>query len=538
VGNTDRLGDLRRRLAAAQDPVAEFRKEGGSFVHLIDRLHDFSSQKVSFLSDDFLIPLTAIAEELDKPFDTITQPILHRLVDVLIENIRRKPQHLEALLHQLHPFLHNPVFCRIFEEIVLLLKPLPDYFLLELLQLPPPSFSSVFPAGSPALFPLFSQSRPLFHRVVLSEIEHFCLDPIPLDTLLNSIRVRVKPRRQNRIKASSIDFSFSIRVEGRQTLSRKHHEVCSGCVKALLEYCCNSQLLFDELCCILRDLWERTQNPLLCALRLELGFASQTNDNLTDPTKDFAVTAFHFCDDNSGFSRRDAVGGGRNIRFAAADPLLRYLLYCVMLRNVLTRVSKREYVRFDERDNLNIILQSLAPGTPMERLEDIANNIEAMMLAAELARPSDDIVADLKRDASAAPHVLMFAGFYLLVSRSDGALLNAVADPPPDVAAAVLMAKWVLAMGLSAPNADQLLRILMGWAKNDRFVFLYLLALFDRIGESRHDLDVVAEAFEEIEEWHRDLGNVEQSIVASIRQTVENYRGLLRERDGAAPGEP
>jgi hypothetical protein len=530
----DGLSELRWRLAAAQDPVAEFRKEGGSFVHMIGRLHDFSSQQVSFLSDDFLIPLTGIAEEFDKPLDTITQPILHRLVDVLIDNIHRKAQHLDGLLDQLHPFLHNPIFCRLFEEIVIGLRPLPDYFLLELLELPPDSFSAVFPAGSRALFPLFSQSRPLFHRVILSEIEHFCLDPIPLDALLNSIRVRIKPRRQNQIKASSVDFSFSVRVDGSQTLSRRHHELCSECVKALLEFCCNSQLLFDELCCVLRDLWERTQNPL----RLELGFASQTNDSLVDPVKDFAVVAFHFCDDSSAFSRRDAVSGGRDIRFAAADPLLRYLLSCVMLRNVLTRVSKREYIRFDERDDLDIVLHCLAPGTPMERLEDIANNIEAMMVAAELARPSDDIVADLARDASAAPHVLMFAGFYLLVSRSDDTLLSAVADAPPDVVAAVLIAKWLLAMGLSAPNADPLLRILLRWSKDDRSIFLYLIALFERMGQAGRDLAVVADAFDDIEEWHRDLGNVEQAIVASIRQTVEHYRGLLRQRGAAAPGRP
>jgi hypothetical protein len=490
------------RLSRAGDVFREFSKQSGSFSSLLDDLH-----RVSCMPPDVLGPLAAIAQQSNQPFDRITYQILNSLREVLLRTMddpSTPAETIRVLLASLLPYIRNSALFPVFERIVLKLNPLPDDFLLELVSLSREAFSEMFHSESPALLPLFSQCRPLFQRVVLREIDLFCEDMGTLDAFLNAVLTTIEVRRQSQPGSDSQEFSFRTNAAllKDQTLSARHHDLCRRRAEQLLAFCCDNRVFFEELCCILRDLWERSRNPLLAALRLELGFASQTR-SVQDPIRVFAVGAFEFCDTRM-LTKIDCTAEHPDIVFASHDPMLRALLHCTLLANVLERVRMRKYCPYAERGGLGILLRLLVPGAGEEELEDLANNIEGMFIAVEVGKYIEEICEDLQRDAvrnEFARRIILLFGYHFVVTRSDTRLFGIARDTgvEPDIGLAVPMMRRLADVGLGVPNSDVILELLIAWAQEDRFVRIYLLAMFEKLSRVTREGPAVTEWMERVE---------------------------------------
>jgi hypothetical protein len=490
-----------------------------------------------YLPDDLLIPVNALASECRIGIDKIQEPVLARLVRCLIDAIKSRTQDIPKILEVIHRFIGNPVFSRVFENIVMYSRAIPDYFLLELLELRIDEICEIF-ASPASRLPLFTQCQPLFHRAVFTIIDGFCSNFLNLDALLNSIRTTYEQKHVSQVGVGRREFSYYINLKGI-SLSQHHHEICGQAAKDLIELCCECQGLFDDLCCILRDLWERTLHPLLSALRLEIAYNSQSHGVsiasgrssktvISDPFEQLSFKIFEFFDTRSSFPINEWMSekiGHSDLIFIARDPLLRYLMLCLAFSNIIERLHLRVYRTFDDRNDLDSIMRILLPTSSLETLEDVANNIEAAFLAFDFGIHVDDIVEELLKEAVGSEdvgHLVLFLGLQFIRSRQNPNLILEAAKirTAPDVVVALKICECLSLRGLVGQGAKALLDLLVGWSRDDRHVLFYFLALLIKMANStRDDKDIV----DEYVETARTLctNDLEQQMVDDIAKAVK-----------------
>ena len=551
------------KLVAASDKRAVFNDHSDTEVmDLIDEL-----QKFKFIESDVWEPLNAIAHTLNVPIKKVTESILGRVSRDLQEAIRNSQERdCTKLLNLVRPFIHNTNFSKIFECIVshAARDGLPDWFLSELLEIPTETILNVF-SSDEARHVLFVQCRPLFHKIVYGVIERVCLDPMKLDMLLNSIQCDAyeAPKKDGRI--AKYNFRANIGDAGR--LSKYHHEVmnqedrCSN----LLLICCEDQGLYNELCCILRDLWERTKNPLLCAVRLEIGYMVESapgKQKLSDPVHRFCKAVFDCLDGQSGSYAQDLMNDSAEAVFIASDPMLRLVCFARILQRIFVRLSSDGYLAYAKRPE-QVLLSLLCPGSSPELLEDTENYIEAIYLALEMALPPDELSKDLDELKNCSQqgnviNMILFAAQHILDSRHDVRILEEILAPdqsfnpkeisdlidelersggetrdkvyllqvlrktgncPPDICIAFIMSQYLSYKDITGDHSTLVMALLVRWSRTDRCILLYVLALLKRaVGEQRATVENWMYIMDRLG-YFADMSNIETEMVTMLRHS-------------------
>lgn len=516
---------LGEQLVAASDINDVLSSSHMSVYDLIDEL-----QKFQFIGPEVWVPLNELTRVLNVPIEQVTESVFVRLSEDLAresEKHQSMTTTLLKLLNLLRPFIHNSNFWKIFDGIVSNVETLPDWFLGELTELPISTILDAFPSPA-ARRKLFLPCRPLFLKAVYQEIEKFCMNPMNLDMLLNTIQcsaMRDVPKPG--VGIGRYEYRVNL-PQKADTLSKYHHEeVCKSACTALMGYCCGHSGLYNSLCCILRDLWERTGNPLLSALRLELAYSSsRLAPTLGDGLSRFADAVFGLidgCQNRKLTPKEDLMKVTPDTVFASADPMLRLVCFAHILRDISIRLSQGRYEPYHERRDQKVLLSLLYPGVSDEILEDTANNIEALYLALELGRNPEPIIGYIKECCQSANVVtlVLFVGQHILDGRGDPRLLEAVLAPgeefdeeaenvsriideiersgsddddtkeelvylrtilrtgntPPEIGIAFVMSQYLSLRGVTGEHSSLLTALLVRWAKKDRNVFLYVLAL-------------------------------------------------------------
>ncbi|OHT07805.1 hypothetical protein TRFO_23837 [Tritrichomonas foetus] len=415
--------ELQERLLSSKDPSSAIFDETEAFYDIIEKLHDTIS-----LPSDVMLPLTALAQNCGYTFSRITQSILDILVQHLSKCMDEHKEIIPQILESIAKYIHRTNFHSLFEKIVVEMPSLPDYFLLELLELPLNLILTIFQQEESRTV-IFTQCRPIFHRIVLRTINDFITDPLKLDFFLNSIRTRIQRKQCIEDEIVPREFEFFINLQGER-LSDKHSEICKDAKNKLLEFCCRQQVLYQDVCCILRDIWEKTDNALLPALRLEL--AATILDWRTDPAHDLALAIFDFFDDQS-FSNSKVYPtiNSTEAKFISSDPCFIFLLYCIFLKNLITRITKETYIPFDERGECKLLLRLIDPTSKVSNLEDFANYLESFYITLDLYDPEDELVQTLKSNLAKTIHksqklsnLLIFCGQQLIERRQDQTLME------------------------------------------------------------------------------------------------------------------
>lgn len=515
------------RLMVSKDPARTLCDESGDFHELIEKLHHFT-----YIPDDILIPLNAISDSCGIPLRNSTQTMLNKLCEVLIQQISQNPSIIPKVLESMHEYLYRSNFSTIFEQIVLKIGIIPDYFLIQLLELPIGRFTNIF-KNNEALQKLFSQCRPLFHHVIINTIEEFCSNPLNIDIMLNTIRIRNFHPRPFDYSFNEKEFSFKINLRSNpnSSLTDHHNSIVRTVAKTLFNYCCKTQVFYTELCTILRDIWEKTGNPLLSSIRLQIGSIVQTIPQISDPIQGFCTSAFSFFDRLSGlkyYPEPDAI-------FASRDPILQYLLYCKFTANMFDSIEKRDYTPFDNRGEHSTIVGVLIPYISKDEMEDISNNIEAYYISSimnlENIRSEDAVqigekekgfqrivketTQDLYKfanDKDDAAHLIMFVGLQLMICRNKPSLLRTALSVPklsPNIVLGYLLTRYMTETKLD----EQIIEVLSNWSSIDHTIMLYTLAVFENCLDSGIHEDIVL-----ISQF---LPNFEQACVDAGSNTTE-----------------
>ena len=552
------------KLVAASDKRAVFNNNSDTAVmDLIDEL-----QKFKFIEPDVWEPLNAIAQSLDVPIKKVAESILGRVSRDLQEAIRNSQERdCTKLLNLVRPFIHNTNFSKIFECIVshAARDGLPDWFLSELLEIPTETILNAFSSGE-ARHVLFMQCRPLFHKIIYGVIERVCLDPMKLDMLLNSIHCDSSeaPKKDGKIAK----YMFRLNIGDAGTLSKYHHEVMNqdDIRSNLLLLCCEDQGLYNELCCILRDLWERTKNPLLCALRLELGYLVETapgKQKMSDPLHRFCKAVFDCLDRPTGNASQDLMNDSAEAVFIASDPMLRLVCFAGILQRISIRLSGGGYVAYASRQAEQVLLSLLCPGSSPALLEDTENYIEAIYLALEMKLPPDEMskYVDALKNCSQQGSVInlvLFAAQHILDSRHDVSILEQILAPdqnfnpeelsglvdelersgeetrderqllqvlrktgncPPDICISFIMSQYLSYKDITGDHSTLVMALLVRWGRADRCILLYVLALLRRAAvEHRTTVENWMYIMDRLG-YFADMSNIETDMVNQIRHS-------------------
>ncbi|KAH0793868.1 hypothetical protein GPJ56_002213 [Histomonas meleagridis] len=383
------------------------------------------------------------------------------------------------ILQVIHPYIHQRFLSKLFQEICEVSPSIPDYFLFELFELPPSIFDNIFTSAKSRLS-IYSQCKPIFIRSVLTTINEFCCNPLNLDLFLNNIRTRVT-QKKNEDGVKVRNFSTS---KLNPQLSEFHHSICSEPIEKLLSIAGEQLHFYQEICSILRDIWEKTGNSLTASLRLELAFKSQQTQ-FKDPLLPFAKSIFNLFDSGKPNYLEQNFRALPDFRFITYDPLLRFYLYCEFIRRTFERIKKCRYEPYENRTEQNKFLFLLTPMMQDEEREDLSNNIEAIFIAFDLGEPRFSECLDaLQKDTKVndeSSHLIMFVGQLYLELHDSPALIEIASNEnvAPDVIVGYLMMRWLALMGLTDASAHSMLRLIICWARKDRFILSYLLALLE-----------------------------------------------------------
>lgn len=502
--------ELEEKLLSSKNPSEHLLEEGGSFYQLIEKLH-----QNSVLSEEVIMPLIEIGQVCGFNFYKITQPLLKSLVLSLEKSIEEYPSQIPQILEAIHPYLNCIPFYSLFEKIVLNMQSLPDYFLLELIELPSKQFLEIFPNMQSKSI-IFHKCKPIFHRLLFQTINDFASDYSILDQFLVSIKL-VIPRKPA-IEDFSQEFNYYFNLVNSKSrassLKDLHNEICDTAKNTLLNLCCESDDLYQEICCILRDLWEKTSNPLYAALRLEISY-----ENLpwrSDPILQLSRWIISFLDNFSIISKESPPPvDSKDAIFVLNDPHFQYLLYCVFLKAIVVRVSKVDYVPFNKRDESRNIIQFFFPqatSTQIEIFEDFANFIEAYYVSIAIYEDSTSDESEtirsylseiiLKDDKLC--NLVLFCGQQMIQRRKDQSLLDLIVDviqkqnengdeeenktkngflDSPNLIIAHVMMTHLSYSGLAEigsgmnDSVEKRMNILFSWSKINRSIRVYFISL-------------------------------------------------------------
>lgn len=496
--------DLQKELLSSNNPTEVLFEQGGSFYELIEKLHQSES-----LPDQIMIPIIEIGQICGFNFLKITQPLLKTLVSTLEQYIDQSPEKIHEILDVLLPYLNCPPFYSLFEKIVLNMPSLPDDFLLSLTELSSEQLLAIFPTQQSKAI-IFLKCKPIFHRLLFKTINDFVDDPLNIDQFLNSIRI-VVPKKPV-IEDFSQEFNFYINLQNARSrtssLKDLHNDICENAKNSLLNLCCESFDLYQEICCILRDLWEKTGNSLFAALRIEISY-----ENLPwrqDPIFQFSRWIFNFLSNYSIINTNPSPPiDTKDALFAMNDPLFQFLLHCVFLKSLVTRISKNNYIPFNKRDDSRNLVQILYPQVSPTQIEDFANYIEAYYVAIAIYddTSSDEsnslklYISDLIEKEDKFCNMILFCGQQMILRRKDQSFLDIVFDliqkrsgseietdnnyfmNSPNLIVAHMMMSHLSYYGLvekgttKGDSIDKRMNILFKWSKINHSIRKYFISL-------------------------------------------------------------
>lgn len=538
--------DFQQEILSSKNPGETLHEKGGSLYEIIQKLH--SEFLDNILPSSVIMPLIRVAEIDGTHNSKINKGILDKVVEALLSHMEKNPDQVPKILSSIYLYIHQNKFYKIFEKIVCLIPELPDYFLLELCVQPISTITQIF-VSPESRTNLFLKCRPLFHKFILNTIDPFVNDPLSLDKLLNSIKITI-PKNSSFDSFSDV-FKFYINLQElrQQTLSQYHSSLCSETANLLLSSCGNA-VLSQQLFVVLRDMWEKTGNPLYAALRLELGNLNSRND----PIRQFSRDIFDFLKrQTSENSSLQPIFDLKDKLFVLQDPIFVFLLYCVFLRSLFSRVDKGVYCPFDERKDCKLLLQFIAPTCDFSILENFANSLEAFYVLMAINdkdnKDKNEILASLTEIANESPdlcRLLLFCGQHVLHKIQDSRLIDIPLDIEiahgdelfiqPDIVVAQFLIQNVSNYGCSgvlldengdsANVCDKRLRLIYKWSKINHNIRLYFIALLlkrasyiskidSRSELNNPEIEVVAKWVDLIRKFV-DLDEIEQSMLASI----------------------
>lgn len=507
--------ELQEKLLSSNNPSEILLEEGGSFYELIQNLHQSAS-----LPDELMMPLIKIGQTCGFNFTKITQPLRDNLISTLGELIVNSPGKIPQILDELHPFLNCTPFHPLFEKIVLNIKTLPDYFLLDLLELPSEKFLSIFPTQQSKSI-IFHKCKPIFHRLLFKALNEFAGDPSILDQFLVSIKMVIPKKPVN--DDFSQEFNYYLNFQNLEknnipNLKNLHNQICKTSKDSLLDLCCKSDDLYQEICCILRDLWEKTGNPLYAALRIEICY----DENITwrsDPIQQLSRWIFSFLSDDSII---DSVSppyiDSKDAFFALNDLHFQFLLYCLFLKHLVLRVSEKNYITFNERSKSRNIVRILYPQVSDTQLEDFANYIEAYYVTIAIYDdPNSDeseairsYLSDIINNNDQFCDLMLFCGQQMIQRRKDQSFLDMVVQliqkqketesenkndwfmNTPNMIIAHMMLSHLSYSGLveieSGDSIDKRMNILYDWSKICHSIRTYFISLLAKRSYDVHDM--------------------------------------------------
>ena len=253
-------------------------------------------------------------------------------------------------------------------------------------------------------------------------------------------------------------------------------------------------MFYQETCCILRDLWEKTMYPLYSAVRLELAFCFKDEQQINDQIRSFATSIFSFFNQGKLDFDISIMEISPDLIFVTYDPLLRFILSCEFVSRTFERLNKCSYEPYDKRIEQNKFLTLLTLTMKDEEREDLSNNLESIFIASEINEQIfNDDLNDLKNQANSndeAAKLILFVGELYMELCFSPILIKSVIDSNvllPDVVSGYLMSKWLYLLGLKDESAPVIIDLLVKWSSN-RNILLYFLALLDKRSETEPEI--------------------------------------------------
>ena len=472
-------GDFLEEILSAKDPSAALLESDCSFIELIQKLQENNS-----LSKDHLNPLIL---STNQRFSSLVFPILNNLIGQLIILLDERHDLAPQILESLQVYIHRKTFHSLFDKIIQVMQPTSESFLLFLCELPSDEVLDIFQSEKSRVI-IFTQCSPIFHKVVFKVIHDFVSD-IPL--LFNFL---------DAIETNTEKSLFDFRMKGRQ-LSERRQDIRRVARTQLITYCYEKDVLYYDICTILRDMWEKTGNFYLASLRLELAL-----DWKKDPICGLAESIFQFLSfqEVKYTPSKDFLS---ERQFISYDPHFIFYGYCKFLKGISDRISRENYLSFQDRGDIAKFLSILDPLSDFKTLEDFANYIEAFYIAEEIKSPDDqefleiqNALANIIKNSSRLAHLTLFCGEHLIEKKQNQSLmkiaidaLKSQTDTYPDLISAFTIMMHLSKSGLVEDNlgtnsrkkyksnvyVNERIELLYQWSLDNsliRMLFLSLLA--------------------------------------------------------------